>query len=413
MIGILNDSNFSLASLDNVHNYELMVRAIANKTVTHHVSAIERFKSSPYVDDPLFLGYRPLFHYTVNSGLLAPEEFTDSALAYLKRIGEETRYEALKQFIRQLQKVNVDMPYMFQTIEGLAEAKNNFNKTILKENNIISFGMLETLDMRIQGLIQSYQNIAYDSIRHVWVLPRNLRQFSISIVVYPIGVYNVGTNLEAESIPNAKSDGTGFKKPADNILAFNHLMFEFAQCEFDIESSGQTFIESVNNAEIEMATTSLAFKYTRVRQSGVFKSLLGQKVISPSSFAIINAVKEKQSGNRILNFVKDAAAPVLRDINQLKERFKSLEDFKAGFGELFGSAREYLERNAQAFLTNQINRLYLGNVYETSPADIVAMANSRTFENLLINSGRAFNNDSRRGTSGQGTPPNENIYGQS
>lgn len=374
----------------NIANTELAMTSSQNTKVVNHVTAIQTFKQNNYLDDPLFLGYRPFFHYTDSSGLLAPENFTDSALAYLKRVGENARYVALKQFMATLQKVNIDMPYMFQTIDGLIAAKNNFNIPIVGEEhgNIIVFGMLESINMRIQGLIQTYKTIVYDNNRHVYVLPRNLRQFSMSVCVYATGAYDVDTEQEGQEIPNTKVEDTGYVKPADSLTSYNHIMFEFSQCEFDITNSGQEFFESVNNQEITMAGTSISVSYKRVRESGLFKSLMGNTKISGQSLSILSSIKKVQSGDKLVNFLLDAAAPIKQDLAKLKERFTTVEGLNQTFTQMYGSAQKYLEDNAASFLSNQVNRLFLGNIYDSTNDDIVALAASRGAENAIINLGR-------------------------
>lgn len=400
----------SKPNISNIADEEMALRSAQNNTVVNHITGIRSFIQNNYLDDPLFLGYRPFFHYAETSGLLAPENYTNSALAYLKRIGEETRYTALKQFIRLLQKVNIDMPYMFQTIEGLQEAKANFNYPILNENNFITFGMLESLDMRIQSLLQTYKMVAYDNIRQIWVLPRNLRQFSMSVIVYPTGAYNVSTQEESLTVPNSKLENTGLPNSADAITKFNHVLFEFSQCEIDIINSSVGFFDTVNNAELTEASTTIGITYKRVRESGLFHSLLGSTNVSGANLNIAAATKQKISGNRLVNFLADAGGQVTQDLLALKERYSSVSAIKEGFKSMFGNAAQYVANNAQAFLANQIGRLYLGNVYETSVADIVALANSRGIENTIINLGRALNTDNTRNTSGQSPQTESNVY---
>lgn len=412
--------DFDPSKIQNVHNLELIQTGIREAKIVNHSAVIERFKNNNYLDDPIFLGYRPFFHYTTTSGLLAPEQHINSALAYLNRIGEKRRYLALQQFIRMLQKINVDMTYMFQTIEGLQEAKDNFDVPICWENNTITFGMLETIDMRIQSLISIYRDIVYDSRRHVWVLPRNLRQFSCSVCVFPIGTYNVTTDSELQAIPNAQRDDTIWKRPADAVNEFNHVLFEFAQCEFSMLSSSQGFIDSVSNNEMNMALNSLAFTYARTRQSGLFTTMLGATQTGGASFSMTSVIKDKSLGKRTVEFLKEAGAPIIKDAKELMKRYEAVRDengkvtksgFKNVFSEMFGSAQIYVERNAQAFLSNQLNRLYLGNIYDITASDIVALSGSRSIENAIINAGRMVGTlKDQRGTSGQSDPPHGSVF---
>jgi hypothetical protein len=56
------------------------------------------------LNDPLYLDFMVIPHFSAKSGLLADESNINSALRYLRDVGETDRYNELKKFIELLLK---------------------------------------------------------------------------------------------------------------------------------------------------------------------------------------------------------------------------------------------------------------------------------------------------------------------
>jgi len=156
-------------------------------------------KTNPYytdnrflnTQDPTVLGFKLLFNFDqADSGLLwgaatnsAPPENT--ALGFLTKIGDGQRAYYLKQFLRILHGVNNQTPWYFQNLTGLAEAwKHDLSIPLIKEDSKLEIECLESIDLRMTALIDLYRKACFDWKYRREVVPKNLRQFSMSVYVY-------------------------------------------------------------------------------------------------------------------------------------------------------------------------------------------------------------------------------------
>ena len=76
-----------------------------------------------------------------------------------------------------------------------------------------------------------YRKSVFDDSRGVWVVPKNLREFSMSIYVYDYRVF------QKTSIAN------GFLQTDANldVKLINHTLFDYGSCEFSNASAGEGF----------------------------------------------------------------------------------------------------------------------------------------------------------------------------
>ena len=155
------------------------------------IREINAFNSSTFVTDPVAVGFKIFFNYNSYYGLLGKEtdnHDSNSAIDYLYRIGQDARASLLKKFISHLQDINMNLSFMFQEIDGLDTIRQHKPwERYKEEDSIIKINMLETIDFKVQALMSMYNNIWYDTIRGVEVLPANLRRFDCSIFIYAIG----------------------------------------------------------------------------------------------------------------------------------------------------------------------------------------------------------------------------------
>ena len=304
-------------------------------------------QSLPY-QDPTYLGFLLLFQWTdtpvadpsfsktmthgnttPNSPLFDPM----GAEYYLKNLAEvkdpdgsdkfQRKLAALQNFKKALQKINQDMPWYWQTLGGLEKLNqiNPLEPYIGGDDAKIAIGCLESVNMAITGLMRLYKEAVFDEEKWTYVVPPNLRKFSVVIYVTEIRDLRMqGAPKEAakDSSESATSKPPkpgeilkqGFKKtfgknnkPSDNFPNVNngdqypkestdalasvydpnedlvgqnrkpYFAFHLTNCEFDITSGSQAF-ESLTNAAPEMSSQLISFNYERLWQVD-YKALNG------------------------------------------------------------------------------------------------------------------------------------------
>ena len=138
----------------------------------------------PY-DEPTFLSFFLIFDWTGSGSPL----FNGKAVSFLRDVyGDEARAVKLEQFIKYLKKINLEMPWFWQSITGLESAhsygaiKDPYGYADAK----IEIDCLDTLDFTIAGIFDLYRNVVLDTNRYVEVLPGNLRKFTVYVHVQEI-----------------------------------------------------------------------------------------------------------------------------------------------------------------------------------------------------------------------------------
>ena len=259
---------------------------------TNYITGELRAYNAPYVD-PLVTNFKLLFNFDSKHGLLANEKYINSALNYLKRIGEEERYNLLKRFLELLKDFNKNYDFLILNVEGIDTIINAKPHEAYKEDDKIVINMRETIDMRIQTILTLYRRIWYDNERSVEVLPINLRQFDLSILIYAAGYYNMMLydkfNYEGNIIESSESDidrniFPTLRKLSDNFFyensttpGFNHIIVNISMASINNEDSGKPFFSQVSNepgGEIIKNLISLNFRYADY--DGSFNNLVGE-----------------------------------------------------------------------------------------------------------------------------------------
>ena len=174
-------------------------------------------------------------------------------------------YKNLKAFVDGFTDITNDHPYVFQTVEGLQDAYKryfaNSKDAFLGggDENKIKIGCLESIDLRMLALFDSYFNAVYNHKYRRQVLPPNLLKFDCGILVHDI------RNI-APGVWNTKT-GSGFKidEKLAKLIAENvsSVWFEFKDCVFDNDEIGDSFSE-VSNAEQNETGFSFVIRYSNV-----------------------------------------------------------------------------------------------------------------------------------------------------
>lgn len=258
-----------------------------------------QLKALPY-QDPTYLGFLLLFQWTdvkvttnTNStstpdAIISSPLFDESgAEAYLTRLVRvnakfKTNLDALMAFKTGLKNINKDMPWYWQSIAGLdkLQAYDPNEPYIGKDGNELAIGCLESINLAITGLMRNYRKAVFDEESWSYIIPPNLRKFSVKIYVSDIrplfnedvdkktqpsntqlgnvSNFNIDPNIEDQQTPTKDVDidlvGSN-KKP--------YLAFQLTNCEWNMQTGVSSFAEIKNDAP-EMASNAIAFKYERL-----------------------------------------------------------------------------------------------------------------------------------------------------
>lgn len=340
----------------------------------------EIFAYNAKYSDPLNLSFKCLIEYSKPYGLFADEAYPDSALAYLKRIGEDARYTLLLNWIKLWKDFFRYYDWLFLTIDGLDNVQNyNPFDNYKEEEAKLTVTIREPIDMSFQALLTMYRHIWFDDIRQVEVLPANLRRFDMYVLVYPVGIYNSvfydsqgnpepyssmitkAKNLAKNTINNAIDGLFGNKKekgeapdveqkmfPTSRKLMlgdtidvlglareYNHQMYIFGDCQINNQESGKTFATSVTNEAGggDIVKNTLCIQYRFARYKGRFNNVFGdldpvkllalwdkmkkdQQILTDRENL---SIKEKlnDSYKTFLGGLKEAASNTLKDMGSM------------------------------------------------------------------------------------------------
>jgi len=378
-------------------------------------------KALPY-QDPTYLGFLLLFQWndvklsTNTTGTSTPDAIISSPLfdesgaeAYLKRLAivnkkYENKLKALIAFKKGLQKINLDMPWYWQSMSGLdkLQAYDTNEPYIGKDGNEIALGCLESVNLAITGLMRNYREAVFDEESWSYVLPPNLRKFSVKIYVSDIrpifndvdstktastttrlgkvSEYNVDPNSE-EKIVNPDQQTKDIDLTSSNKKPY--IAFQLTNCEWNIQTGVTSFAELKNDAP-EMASQIIAFNYERLTEvkliamNGIIDDNLVASIGAQAPAPIIESPK--------LTKFEEAKKRATEDMKKMAEKKKqeaitsasSLVKDKTGIPFTMDGMKPKLETegiymnlvnkidnvtNVQRLNTRQVAESLLGNVY--------------------------------------------------
>lgn len=349
------------------------------------------------LSDPTLTGFKMFFHFADNSGLLANESYMNSALAYLDRIGETQRYDLLKRFISALSDVSSICPWIFQEISGLKEIFERSRSMVLHTDSKIEIKTLETIDGKIGSLVKMYRDIVFDEVRKVWVIPENLRKFSMSVYVYDYRMFNPNPSLSDEVSVTSE-----FLLTIDNtdIKKLNHTLFELSNCMFD-DASGGTFFTNVSNNQSEYVGNNLIINTQDCFISSLFRTITGNVELNPqtvelakvgSSVGTGSTRKSKDWGltdmDARLGRLKDTQ--LFKGVMDKKDELKNFLDVQylknAGMSILREGENRLLDR-----IESKLSQMYFGNVHGFGMDDILRLNQGNSYKSAFVNASSTLN----------------------
>ena len=320
---------------------------IRKKFITVNKNPVSSGNGITGYDDPTYLGFTltfditsPLFNgatkgaagATAASGSENDTVESQSAIGYLKAIGESNRANYLQAFVQGIREINNTRPYYWQSITGLSEAWQATSSmgpdpyVGSKEGEGISIDCLEAIDLKLTALFSLYRLAVYDSRYRRFVLPKNLMYFDVDVQVAEIRNFKQTVNY-LSLLSGGKAGEAENAAVIKNNSSF--VKFRFTDCIWAAEESAKAF-ETVSNAGGEVVSTSIKWSYSNVMLDAEFAGY---------DQSILSTRQQNGDGGQFRQFAKDQATQAAQQVLQ--------------------SAASAAER---AVLT-QVNSLIFGNVH--------------------------------------------------
>ena len=231
---------------------------------------------SRYFDDPTTMGFRIEFMDGPASPLFNESSVGESAIRYLRSIGENTRAAKLKAFKRILFDVTRKYPYFYQQIDGISDIYKFEKKTPYQPKNI-TITTLESIDLKISHIISYYMDAYFDMEYRRELIPDNLRWFECTITISEIRRfrtfvlnYNQGRQKDSMGMVSANDDMSFYK-------------IRMRECEFDMSSS-MPYMNSLKSSTPEMADNKLSFVTGRYDMSSRLTLIDLYKLVSAEPY---------------------------------------------------------------------------------------------------------------------------------
>ena len=248
-------------------------------------------------NDPAWFYFKIFFDFDSNHGLLGGimnqtnvKETENCALRYLmsstRMYNDEvlsTRIEALRKFTKILSYICTSAPWFFKGVRGLDKLSIPSIKDFSTEKYIEIDLMPDAIDMRLTNLMSLYKYACYDDYNHKEIIPENLRQFNMSIVIFQTPLRYLHTSYSSQksinfmgldsnqlglsnllNMGNSSNEKVKYKtlntQDIANTMSFK--IYTLYGCEFDMESFATIMKGDVSNEEpFQLGNNSIKIKY--------------------------------------------------------------------------------------------------------------------------------------------------------
>lgn len=220
-----------------------------------------------YQDDPTVMGFNLLFYFdSKESPLFYEGNDGDSAIRYLRSVGEIRRSELLQDFKYKLRAVALEYPYYFQKLSGMESLyKFEAGTSYWMNERILKIETLESIDHRIATIIQRYMDATFDHEYMREMLPSNLKKFSFNLYITEIRQFQtfVSKTIGSESW-YVDDKGNSSSEYLQRILGTYN--YKFSDCEFDFGDSNPFMKELSNGESNEFATNEFSINCGVLRE---------------------------------------------------------------------------------------------------------------------------------------------------
>ena len=367
-------------------------------------------------EDPTYLSFMFLFHYNDHSSVGHSPLLDGTAEKYLRSVVRddvgETYANNLKNFTRVLRKVNTDMPWFWQSLKGLELALNYGDMKEpwrgAEKPQLEIECLEENIELTAIGLMDLYKRSCFDFERYVEVVPRNLREFSMDVIVSEVRVFqkdtnarNLGLTDNEDSIFDNNKGGTvtdlhqpstggatgdDSKQVVPNQGRNNltnkdfgsadvtpFIRLRFTHCEFDMNSIADYFAEMKKNPEVARPVIKINWGTCRQIDQKLGQNLFDEK--TDSDKPINKRIEDAQKIGRLENAAGQTTGQ--KYLNALRgrttDRFKKVyEDTRdAAKAQANSIANSFANPDQPGIVKNLIDKgvddvtgsLLLGNVH--------------------------------------------------
>ena len=308
--------------------------------------------------DPTFLGFVFLFDFSNKSQsplLVNNANQTGTALNYLNRLGDTARVRYLQTFINLLQRINKELPWYWQSIEGVDQLWNyeGFKDPYrggINTDRKISVNCLESIDLKITALMDLYRKAAFDLENRRWILPFNLQQFRVWIFVQELRKFQVIRGSGSDS--GSAKESTNEKSP--------YLFFELTGCHW-IPDDSSGFLSELSNVEPEASTQQVSFSWENVHERG------NQFPLESIKISDTNKIQNKDTYEQDQVFENQGPTYPFNKLNVPSTQ--EIQDFAS---ESINNFSGNLQAFAENQLAAQISSAIQGNVFGISPTNALA-----------------------------------------
>lgn len=381
---------------------------------------IKDFKKSklsryPY-QDPTYLSFVLGFNFNDehNSPLLA-----GAAEDYLKQYSEgdnpvnehyKERLEALINFKTALKTINTEMPWYWQGLSGLDRLVqyDPLNSSWAGDAAVLTINTLESINLAITGLMQLYRKAVFDESQWKYIIPYNLRKFSMMVYVTEVRTIR---NMSAPKINGASvTDFPENFKPSIQVTNSNaeisgatarpYFMFEFKYCEFDI-TSGSNPLADLSKSPEEAVANEIRITYDILNNiefralNGIITTNYGNDKLSPAPDSETESPSNLRewalsNANQKLTDIKGGAIQDLKNYSMQKQQELNMAAANATTNRIpnFENVFQNFVRGVDNSLNNdtdKIGALVNENVYGVKPGETIGQALTRGAINSLGN----------------------------
>jgi hypothetical protein len=217
-----------------------------------------------YHDDPTCMGFTLMFDFEgTASPLFNESDHGESAIRYLESIDEGDRNKwdendyaifrevggraaYLKRFKERLRDIVKFYPYYFTDIVGLGDIYNFNEKNGYEFERLLTIKTLESIDVRMGGMIDDFMRATFDHEFRRMMLPANMLEFRMYIIVSEIRNFRTFVNTTLSGNDALRQREMGLVGIANQPILTNinenlsAYVFVFDTCKFNFSDSGIT-----------------------------------------------------------------------------------------------------------------------------------------------------------------------------
>lgn len=234
--------------------------------------------------EPSWLYFKIFFKFNTNYGLLGGimnsngQKYAaeNTAIQYLwrnqyagsagfnhKNESMDSRTISLVKFVKTLSFISSHAPWFFSSVKDVNAGLTMNLENLIATKEIEVECMEDAVDMRLMTLMDYYKLAAYDNINQKEILPENLRQFDMDIVVFQSPIRYLHTSSK-----DLKSRKTVYKNLNSSNMTdrMSFKLFSFEGCEFDYNSLNNMLPQTFTSDKPFNSKPTFKIKYVRCYQ---------------------------------------------------------------------------------------------------------------------------------------------------